>query len=330
MHITSRRTCLAVTLGLFASVAQAAVLNVDIERPADPTHVGADGVLPSGTFWNGVLFDTDASNLLDSNRNTTTVGLTYLRPGINAPTDFVDAASTNDLQDSGMSGEGFEITHLDPDSVYALIVYAGPNSGFGITDAGGAQGGFCNVAGAPTYGLPGVVGRDFCRFDGLRPFDLGSAVFGLRLASVDGAITGLQLRGALSVSPGNTGDCSDLLSFFDDAVAAGDLPGSGPGNSAAGRRNALRNRIVDACDLLDRGQVQDACAELRSALRRTDGDPQQPDFVTGSAAPVLAARIRALRSSHSCVNKATWGQETRGLKPIEKRGWGLLKSRYKD
>jgi len=84
---------------------------------------------------------------------------------------------------------------------------------------------------------------------------------------------------------------ADILAFFDACVADGTLVGSGPGKSAGGRRRALRSMIDAAGDLIDDGAIEDACRQLMDAYRRCDGLPRPPDFVSGPAAPTLAAMV---------------------------------------
>ena len=55
---------------------------------------------------------------------------------------------------------------------------------------------------------------------------------------------------------------SDILAFFDASVADGTLYGNGPGNSADGRRNALRNMIEAAGDLIDDGYIDITLFEI--------------------------------------------------------------------
>jgi hypothetical protein len=83
-------------------------------------------------------------------------------------------------------------------------------------------------------------------------------------------------------------------------VAAGTLTGSGNGNSANGRRKALRNMIKAAGDLIQQGRTADACRQLADAANRADGAPQPPDFVAGPAAAELKQRIERLRSTLGC------------------------------
>lgn len=92
-----------------------------------------------------------------------------------------------------------------------------------------------------------------------------------------------------------------ILDFYDASVGDGTLAGDGPGNSASGRLKALRNMIEAAGDFIEEGQIAEACQQLLDALRRTDGEPRPPDFVTGPAATELACQIQALRSSLGCA-----------------------------
>ena len=93
---------------------------------------------------------------------------------------------------------------------------------------------------------------------------------------------------------------SNLVSAFDEAVAAGDLRGSGAGASANERLQALRNMLVRAGDLVEAGSISQACVQLADALARTDGRVPPVDFVTGGAASELAAEIVALRTRLAC------------------------------
>ena len=46
--------------------------------------------------------------------------------------------------------------------------------------------------------------------------------------------------------------------------------------------------------------TDDACGQLRAALKRTDGVFPPPDFVEGDAAEMLALLIEITRASLSC------------------------------
>jgi beta propeller repeat protein len=106
----------------------------------------------------------------------------------------------------------------------------------------------------------------------------------------------------VSVAPPPQQQIAEILAFFDASVAAGTLIGSGSGNSANGRRKALRNMIEAAGDLIQQGRIEDACRQLADAANRTDGAERPPDFVEGPAAAELRVRIELLRSTLGCSN----------------------------
>lgn len=86
-------------------------------------------------------------------------------------------------------------------------------------------------------------------------------------------------------------EIDDILTFYDDSVADGSLIGSGPGNSAKGRLNAIRNMIETARDLINQGQIEEARQQLQSIYKKIDGNPKPPDFVTGTAREELADSV---------------------------------------
>ena len=93
---------------------------------------------------------------------------------------------------------------------------------------------------------------------------------------------------------------SDILAFFDASVADGTLCGYGPGNSADGRRGALRNQIEAAGDMIDAGDLAGACQQLTDAYGRCDGLPRPPEFVACPAAAALAEKVLDLMGEVGC------------------------------
>ncbi len=91
-----------------------------------------------------------------------------------------------------------------------------------------------------------------------------------------------------------------LEAVVDDAIAGGTLVGTGSGNSATGRLNAFANMIEATGDLIEAGFIEDACGQLKSALRRVDGAPRPPDFVAGVDAALIKAEIEFLQTSLGC------------------------------
>ncbi|MFX1563391.1 MAG: choice-of-anchor D domain-containing protein [Promethearchaeota archaeon] len=111
--------------------------------------------------------------------------------------------------------------------------------------------------------------------------------------------TSLQGVG-VEVQPPPSGSVQDILAFFDASVLDGSLVGSGPGNSADGRRDALRNMIKASGDLIEDGFTTEACQQLLNAYERCDGLPRPPEFVSGAAAQTLAGMILELVGGLGC------------------------------
>ncbi len=82
-----------------------------------------------------------------------------------------------------------------------------------------------------------------------------------------------------------------LTELFESLVEAGDLTGDGKGKSASNRLNAMGNKIAAIDAFIEQGDVEQACEDLASALRKTDGEKRPPDFVQGPGAAALAAAI---------------------------------------
>ena len=91
-----------------------------------------------------------------------------------------------------------------------------------------------------------------------------------------------------------------LEAAIDDAIAVGSLIGSGNGSSSHGRNGAFIDMVEAAGDLIEAGLSEEACGQLRSALRRVDGHPRPPDFMVGDDAAIIAEQIEALRTSLEC------------------------------
>jgi hypothetical protein len=179
-----------------ATGARADVVNVDFAALlSDTTHSGNDGALSTGgTVWNQVLFNTSALDIDDENGATTPVDVDPTGP----LASNTNASSLNDLQDSGLAGDGFDIADLVSGERYEIAVYGGVNMGFAIEDANGVQSGICTAS--PTFLLPGSAAIDYCEYNNLLPFDLGTGIQGIRITFVDGLVTGFQLSGNFVVA----------------------------------------------------------------------------------------------------------------------------------
>jgi len=108
----------------------------------------------------------------------------------------------------------------------------------------------------------------------------------------------VEFTGVGVSAPGEPTTVQDILDFFDQSDADGSLVGNGPGNSADGRKKALRNKIKAAGDIIEDGG--DACEQLWDSFQRCDGLPRPPDFVTGPATQTLAEMILALMGELGC------------------------------
>ncbi len=84
----------------------------------------------------------------------------------------------------------------------------------------------------------------------------------------------------------------NTLTLIDESIADGSLEGSGSGNSADGRLGAFINMIENTGDLIDDGLITEACAQLLSAIKKTDGESPPKDFVAGPAAVELEQMIQ--------------------------------------
>jgi len=325
-------------LGLPTTV-PAEVVNLDFGSPGDAVHTGSDGALSTdGTVWNGVPYNGNVSDLVDEHGTATALGVTILTAPT-APGPFMNLGVFNNLQDTGMLGSGFEIRNLVPDSLYTLAVYGGMNTTFSVSGSAAAP-----CTGSPTYSLPGSAGQDYCLRVDLLPIELEPGVFGIRVENLSGPVLGAQFLGA--VSPGETppddppgGDeppaggevptCATIGAFFNEAVAAGTLTGSGPGRSAGGRLRAMENMMAEACANIEAGNLDAACALLDAALQKCDGS--DPDFVVGEALAELESQTVAMRmdlcGDPGRINVRT-SPESEATPLSIPATWGLLKALY--
>jgi hypothetical protein len=70
--------------------------------------------------------------------------------------------------------------------------------------------------------------------------------------------------------------------------------------SADNRLNSFRNMLEEAGQLIDNGDLEDACGQLKSSYRKCDGNDSPPDFVEGYSAPEMAGMINELRAKLEC------------------------------
>ncbi len=92
---------------------------------------------------------------------------------------------------------------------------------------------------------------------------------------------------------------ADILEYFDESVAKGELVGDGPGNSADKRLNAFHNMLLEAESMIATGDP-DICKQLTSIDIHCDGPSKPKDFVGGVAVPELNSMILELKASRGC------------------------------
>jgi hypothetical protein len=204
-----------------------------------------------------------------------------------SPVVIVDNENFGDVVLGEFATAYIDILNTGFDAITIESVTLEPEGGdFAVVD---------NPAGATLgYGQSATVVITFT------PTVLGSATATLVIDWQDG-IAGsetVELAGTGVESPANPVSVQEILDFFDQSVADGTLVGQGPGNSADGRRGALRNKIKAAGDILEDGE--DACEQLLDAYQCADGLPRPPDFVAGSAAGTLAQMILDLMGDLGC------------------------------
>jgi HYDIN/CFA65/VesB-like, Ig-like domain len=167
--------------------------------------------------------------------------------------------------------------------IYGIGLAVGSDPGFAIT-----------LLSAVTILAPGETADVEITF---APLLTGLASGSLRILSNDldepVVEVGLAGLGVITELPPDQ-QILQILNFFDDSVAAGTLVGSGSGNSAPKRLNALRNMLESTGDLIQDMLYEDAREQLEDIYKKIDGFPKPPDFAAGDAASELAAKIQDL------------------------------------
>jgi hypothetical protein len=94
---------------------------------------------------------------------------------------------------------------------------------------------------------------------------------------------------------------SVMVDTLQDAITEGTIEGAGSGNSADGRLEDFGVTLQVVSELLAAGLTDDACESLLAALKKVDGDPTPPDFVTGESAALLKAQIELSIAELGCT-----------------------------
>jgi hypothetical protein len=125
--------------------------------------------------------------------------------------------------------------------------------------------------------------------------DFGFSSIGL------GLVTRFELAGNDAPPGGDEEPTIDgLIAAAEKAALDGTLLGYGPAASAPGRLKAWLNVLHASKHAAATGNDFAACAQLKQAYQRADGNTVPGDFVTGPAVPELIATIAALVTAMGC------------------------------
>ncbi|OEU67439.1 MAG: hypothetical protein BBJ57_00615 [Desulfobacterales bacterium PC51MH44] len=136
------------------------------------------------------------------------------------------------------------------------------------------------------------------------PSALGSCYDILHVSTSNRAITGeVVLIGTGVEAPGKSLTVEELLEFFDTSVYYENLEDSKPVKSAKKRLNTLRSKIEAAGDLIENGNIDEACRQLLAVYKNIDslnmlGSP--PGFFQGETAEELSDMIWGLMERLEC------------------------------
>lgn len=197
------------------------------------------------------------------------------------------------IVDIGFIYSGGQYTELLPPGLIGAEAYA-------INDSGAVVG----------YGWDGSTTTGFIYSDGgytnlLPPGCAGSDAYGI---NDSGAVVGFGddgiTRKGFIATPITTPiePIQVIIEFFDNGTTSGNLSGiAKTEQAAAGKLKAFRNMLLQAQHLIENGDTEEACEQLMAAHKKVDGKPLPPDFIGGSAASELAAKIAALIEDLNCL-----------------------------
>jgi hypothetical protein len=134
----------------------------------------------------------------------------------------------------------------------------------------------------------------------------GLATATLEVTSNDpDGVLGVNLEGmAVLAEP----DFEEEIMAIMEILESGDVAGEGPGNSGAGRLQALNDMVETAGDLIAMDEIDAACGQLDQARLRTDGEFPPPDFAApGAATDEVNGLILDLQEELGCNPKSVPG-----------------------
>jgi len=131
------------------------------------------------------------------------------------------------------------------------------------------------------------------------PLALGPNTINIRVTAQSGAFTEYSVNITRLPSDENVSGIeekvADLITFFEDEVAARHLVGVGAkGKSDPNRLKAFSNMLAVAQRQIALGNYEGALLQLQSAYAKVDGQPNPLDFVSGDSRQALADKIMEL------------------------------------
>ncbi|MDB4303401.1 hypothetical protein N9934_01240 [Desulfosarcina sp.] len=243
----------------------------------------------------GVLNDGDSSAANAINNLTEVVGNSEFSSLTETHHAFLWSAETG-MQDLGTLG--YRPLLEDQSVAYDINIHGKIVGGSNATSSSEGVGGWVGFVYDAVNGM-----RDL---NDLIPADSGWTIgraFGINdLGQIvgQGYIDGLEGSRAFLLTPLTEPTIDAILDFFDESVEDGILEGDGPGKSANGRLNALRNMLEMAGDLIGVNDYEGACGQLAAALKKCDGESRPPDFVAGPATSDLYDMILELMAELGC------------------------------
>ena len=91
-----------------------------------------------------------------------------------------------------------------------------------------------------------------------------------------------------------------IISFYDNEIANGTLYGIGKGKAGEKKLTEFKQMLLQAQSFVENQNIAEACLQLKEAYSRVDGISKPSDYVKGSAAPELPAKIDALIKDLGC------------------------------
>jgi len=92
----------------------------------------------------------------------------------------------------------------------------------------------------------------------------------------------------------------DIIAFYNQSVADGSLEGNGQGNSAENKLDVFGEMLAKAEAMIDDGNLNAACNNLRTIYEKCNGDPDPKDFIGGESTSELASNTLNLMESIEC------------------------------